>query len=117
MTKNIQRGEIWLVDLEPTKGDEIKKTRPCVVLSSDQYRILLLRIVAPITEWDTRYSKFPWFVHIKRSKTNKLDKESAADCLQIRSISEERFIRKIGNVTPEEMADILAAVQFLLSTP
>lgn len=51
MTRNIQRGEIWLVDLEPTKGNEIKKTRPCVVLSSDQYRILLLRIVAPTHRW------------------------------------------------------------------
>ena len=117
MTKKIQRGEIWLVNLEPTKGQEINKTRPCVVITSDQYRILLLRVVVPITEWDDRYKNIPWFVRIKRSRINNLDKESAADCLQIRSVSEDRFIRKIGDVTPDEMADIIAAIQFLISTP
>ena len=48
---NISRGEIWLVNLEPTIGAEIRKTRPVVVVSSDAVGALLIRLVAPLTEW------------------------------------------------------------------
>ncbi len=48
---SINRGEIWLVSLDPTIGAEIRKTRPVVVVSSDSVGILPIRLVAPITEW------------------------------------------------------------------
>ena len=50
---NPRRGEIWLVDLNPTRGAEFRKTRPVVVVSSDEIGVLPIRLVAPITEWKT----------------------------------------------------------------
>ena len=47
-TDKLKRGEIWIVDLEPSKGSEFRKIRPCVVLSRDSID-LPIRIVCPIT--------------------------------------------------------------------
>ena len=46
-----RRGEIWMVDLEPVRGSELQKIRPCVVVSSDGLGKLPVKLVAPITEW------------------------------------------------------------------
>jgi mRNA interferase MazF len=51
-----KRGEVWRVDLEPTRGAEISKARPCVVINAAGVGRLPLRIVVPITEWDDRYA-------------------------------------------------------------
>ncbi len=48
---NIRRGEIWLLNLDPTIGAEIRKTRPVIVVNSDSIGILPIRLVAPLTEW------------------------------------------------------------------
>ncbi len=47
--KDVHRFEIWLVQLDPTQGSEIKKTRPCVVISPDEMSALETAIVAPMT--------------------------------------------------------------------
>ncbi len=47
----INRGEVWLVNLDPTMGTEIRKTRPVVVINSDAVGTLPIRLVAPLTEW------------------------------------------------------------------
>lgn len=44
-----RRGEIWVADLEPVRGQEMNKTRPVVVLSSDEISTLAVKLVAPIT--------------------------------------------------------------------
>lgn len=51
---NPKRGEVWRVHLNPTVGDEIGKTRPCVVLSNADVGILALRIIVPLTDWKER---------------------------------------------------------------
>ena len=47
----MKRGEIWLINLDPTLGAEIKKTRPAVIVSADQLGKLPLSIIVPITDW------------------------------------------------------------------
>ena len=47
----VDRGDIWLVNLEPTIGAEIRKTRPVVVIGSDAVGLLPIRLVAPLTGW------------------------------------------------------------------
>lgn len=81
------RGEIWRADLEPTRGDEIRKTRPVVVMSDDRIGRLRLRIVVPITEWDDRFAAHPWMVRLEPDASNGLAKASAADTFQVRSMS------------------------------
>jgi mRNA interferase MazF len=95
----LKQGEIWEVNLNPTIGAEIKKTRPCVIVNDDAMGILPLKIIAPITDWKEHYRDFPWMVHIKPSRTNGLSKISSIDCFQLRSISVERMLNKIGVVT------------------
>ncbi len=67
-----RRGEIWLVDFDPTVGSEIAKRRPAVVVSDDTIGKLPLRIVVPVTDWKEHYVSIVWFT--------KLD-PTAASCL------------------------------------
>ena len=94
----MKQGEIWEVNINPTIGAEIKKTRPCIIVNDDAMGILPLKIIAPITEWKEHYRNFPWMVQIKPGRGNGLSKISSIDCFQLRSISVERMINKIGSV-------------------
>ncbi|MEK6739074.1 MAG: type II toxin-antitoxin system PemK/MazF family toxin, partial [Planctomycetota bacterium] len=60
----ISRGEIWLVNLDPTIGAEIHKTRPVVVVSSDAIGALPIRLVVPITEWKEYFASNVWHVRL-----------------------------------------------------
>ena len=107
---NIVRGDIWLVNFDPTIGDEIQKTRPAVVLSINAAFRYLLQIVVPITSWQEKFSGDFWMIKDSPSASNHLVNESAANAFQIKSISEERLIRKIGTLTIAELNDISDAV-------
>ena len=48
------RGEIWLINLDPTVGSEIRKTRPAVIVNDDSVGALPLKVIVPITEWKER---------------------------------------------------------------
>jgi mRNA interferase MazF len=92
MVINPKRGEIWQVNLEPTIGQEIKKSRPAVVISSDLFSAIDLRIIIPITGWQDKFSQRPFMVKIVKDKLNGLDKDSAGNVLQVRSVSTRRFM-------------------------
>lgn len=111
---NPRRGEVWLVNFDPTIGSEIKKTRTAVVVSLDTIGRLPLRIVVPITGWQDTFSKSPWLVPLKKSVANGLSKESAADCFQMKSVSEERFSKKIGSLSENELDEICTAIQMCI---
>ncbi len=96
------RGEIWLVDLGTTRGAEISKRRPALVMSSVKTGRLPLRIIVPVTRWEDEYAGFPWMTRIYPDKQNGLSKVSAADAFQVRSISVKRFVKRLG-VLPDEM--------------
>lgn len=110
----MHRGEIWLINLDPTVGAEIKKSRPAVILNVDEVGVLPLRVIVPITTWKDHFSQAPWLVKIQPTKQNGLDSTSAADAFQIRSLSTERFIHSIGIIDSETFSTILEAVQIVL---
>jgi len=110
----MHRGDIWLINLDPTIGAEIKKSRPAVILNIDEIGVLPLRVIVPITTWKDHYSTAPWLVQIQPNKTNGLEKISAVDTFQIRSLSTERFIRAIGKVNSEKILAILDGVRIVL---
>ena len=62
-----QRGEIWLVRFDPSVGAEIRKLRPAVVTNVDAVGRLPLRIVVPITDWQSSFGSLPWFTLIPAS--------------------------------------------------
>ena len=109
----MRRGEVWLICLDPTVGAEIKKTRPAVIVNDDSIGVLPLKVIVPITEWKDRYSIAPWMVKIQPDPENGLDKPSAADAFQMRSVAQQRFIRRVGRLSDalmEELAKALAIV-------
>jgi len=109
----MRRGEVWLVNLEPTLGAELRKTRPAVIVSSERVGVLPLRVIVPLTEWKERYAIAPWMVRVEPDANNGLDKPSAADCFQVRPVAAARLVRRLGRVSAEVMAALqrgLAAV-------
>jgi mRNA interferase MazF len=110
----MQRGEIWLVDLDPAIGSEIHKTRPAVIVSSDLVGILPLKVIVPFTEWKDRYAQAPWMVKIDPDSQNCLSKVSAADALQIRSVTQQRLVKKVGQLSPVQVAKVVQAVLTVL---
>lgn len=104
------RGEVWWVAFDPTLGSEIKKIRPAVVISSDSIGRLPLKIVLPITEWNDIYGKNIWHVKIIPDDKNGLEKDSAVDALQVRSVSLERFNDRLGYISADLLEEIIFAL-------
>jgi mRNA interferase MazF len=111
------RGEVWRVRFDPAEGDEIKKVRTAVVVSENAVGRLRLKIVVPITEWKPRYVNFAWFVHLDPTPTNGLTKESGADAFQVKSVSETRFLDRLGELTPSQLDDIANAISVCVGIP
>ena len=109
------RGEVWLINLDPTVGSEIRKTRPVIIVNDNDVGILPLKVIVPVTEWKERYRSAPWMVELIPSAQNGLSKNSAADAFQVRSVSNQRFVKKLGNVSTIIMAEIAEALSAVLS--
>lgn len=110
----MRRGEVWLINLDPTVGAEIRKTRPAVIVNDDALGILPLRVIVPITEWKDRYAVAPWMVRLEPDAENGLTKTSAADTFQVRSVARERFVRRIGRLSDDAMQEIAQALALVL---
>lgn len=106
----VSRGEIWLVNLDPTVGAEIRKTRPVVVISSDAVGALPIKLVAPLTEWKDYLAHNVWHVKVVPDSTNGLTKVSAVDTLQLRGVDTRRFVQKLGSISPAVMKSIVLAI-------
>jgi mRNA interferase MazF len=98
---NMNQSEIWMINLDPVIGAEMRKTRPALIISSDRAGRLPLRVVVPITGWKEHFSAWPWMVRIEPTTQNGLVKVSSADCFQIRSVSVDRMLSRLGVATPE----------------
>lgn len=112
MSGAIKRGEVWRVCLDPTVGDEIQKTRPCVVISADGIGRLRLKTIVPVTA--PAKEQVLWHVPVAPLSSNGLSKPSVADALQIRSLSHSRFVIKLGRLTAQQMDDVAAAAAIVL---
>jgi mRNA interferase MazF len=112
----MKRGEIWLINLDPTVGAEIAKRRPALIVNEDGIGKLPLRIVAPITNWKPHYRIVPWMVELPGDERTGLDKHSSTDCFQVRSISTKRMISKIGQATESQMESVEKALTTVLGS-
>lgn len=90
--------EIWWITFNPSVGAEISKKRPSIIVNDDSIGILPLRIIVPITDWNERYIGADWMVKIKPTTQNNLNKDSTADCFQVKSLSTDRFVCKLGEM-------------------
>ncbi len=108
MKKFPERGEIYLVCLDPTVGSEINKTRPALIISNDiNNQVARTVTVIPIT---TRTEKrYPFEAFLTCQETG-LSKDSKAKCNQIRTIDKKRLVKCIGRVSIEKMKEIEEAL-------
>jgi mRNA interferase MazF len=110
----MNRGEIWLVQLNPSVGSEIGKIRPVIIVSNNAIGILPLKVIIPITDWKERYAIRTWMVKLEATTDNGLSKTSSADTFQVRSLCQERFVRKLGQLDEKSMQDIQQALIVVL---
>jgi mRNA interferase MazF len=100
----VSRGDIHLVRLDPTLGREIRKTRPCVIVSPDELnQHLRTAIVAPMTSGGQAY---PWRVPCRfqgRSGFVALD--------QLRTVEIERLLTRLGRLAPDTVGDVIHGLQ------
>lgn len=106
-------GEIWLVNLEPTIGAEIRKTRPCVILNDDAIGGLPLKVIAPLTDLKARYRDVPWMLCLEPDNSNGISKPSAIDLFQVRCLSDSRLVHRIGAITTRELALVQKALKLV----
>lgn len=93
----IQQFDIWQIDFDPSVGQEIRKTRPALVMSSSPYNIASGTIfVVPLTSTVPKISRSPFYISIKKNKSNNLLHDSFANVSQLRAISKLRFLKKMG---------------------
>jgi mRNA interferase MazF len=111
---SLRRGEIWRVGFDPTVGSELKKTRPAVVISSDAVGKLPVRLVAPFTGWQEYFEGNLWHVQVSPTRQNGLEKESAVDALQVRSVDTSRFVEKLGQMHPPRLEEVVTAVALVI---
>lgn len=100
--------------LDPTVGAEMGKTRPAVIVSKDAVGILPLKIIVPMTEWQEYFAELEWMVRVEPSRSNGLNKPSAADPFQVNSVSTEMFIRQLGTVSDTEIQAINLAIALVM---
>lgn len=100
----MMRGEVHLVRLDPTLGSEIKKTRPCLIVSPDELNAhLRTAVVAPMT---TGGQAYPWRVKCRfqsRSGYVALD--------QLRTVDHDRLVKRLGKIAPDTLSDVLGGLQ------
>ena len=105
---NPLRRQIWLVNLDPAVGAEIKKIRPALIISNDINNHYAHTItILPITDKGEKI--YPFEVHLQ-AKISGLAKESKIKCQQIRTIDKSRLIKSLGSVSDLEIKQVQQAL-------
>jgi mRNA interferase MazF len=108
----IQRGEVYQVELSPTRGSELKYDHPAVVISSNIINdAAAIVIICPITSGPR-----PSPIHIPLAKgEGGLQKDCIAHCGQVRAVDKERLKEKRGDLLPSTMESIAKGLRLAMS--
>jgi mRNA interferase MazF len=99
-----QQYDVFIVNLDPTTGSEIKKTRPCVIISPDEMnKYLDTVVIAPVTSQSKNYPT--------RVRINLEGQENWAVIDQIRTIDKSRLTKKIGRLSQKEITYIKLVIK------
>ncbi len=104
-----KRGEVWWVDLEPTRGGEMQKTRPCVVLTNDilnQHRLTV--VIVPLSTTSPKAK--PLYVPVPSAGA-----KSQAVIDQVRVVDKSRLLGRVGELAERELEEVSAALMRVLS--
>lgn len=109
---NINRGEVWLANLDPTIGSEIRKTRPVVIVSNN-INNTNNNVVSVLPVTSNTSMVFSFEVLLVKGSAN-LPKDSKAKADQIRTLDKLRLVKLIGKLTDVQMAEINTAIKLHL---
>ena len=99
----VKRFDVYLINLDPTIGSEIQKTRPCLVISPDELnRFIRTVIVAPMT---TKGTSYPTRVACKFQR-----KRGEIVLDQIRTVDKTRLVRRLGKIDKQTQAEVLSVL-------
>lgn len=102
--QKVQRFDVFLISLDPTEGSEIKKTRPCVVISPDEMnRHIRTVIIAPMT---TKVRDYPTRVRLTFQ-----EKEGQIVLDQLRTVDKKRLVKKLGTIEADTQESVLQVLQ------
>lgn len=113
----MRRGDIWLVDLNPVRGNEANKRRPAVIVSNDRANAAataLGRGVVTVVPLTSNVARIYPFQLLLTAATTGLPTDSKAQVEQVRSVALERLSRELGQVSPADMAQLDDALRLHL---
>jgi mRNA interferase MazF len=99
----IERGDVWLTRLDPAAGQEPQKTRPCLIVSPEEFTVYDLFIVVPMT---TGSSPAPYRLPVRFN-----DRDGFLLPEQIRTVSRRRLQRKLGRLDGATVSRVLATLR------
>lgn len=104
----VKRGEVWWVDLDPTRGSEIRKTRPAVVLTANALnQVRRTVVVVPLSTGPT--PRPPIVVATASAGTG-----SVAVCDQVRALDKSRLTKRVGQLAADDLRAVEDGVQSVL---
>jgi mRNA interferase MazF len=106
--RSIKRGEIWFVKLDPTVGSEIRKTRPCVIVSPPEiHDHLRTAIIAPLT---SKGFPAPFRIGVRHR-----GRDGIVLLDQIRAIDKSRLTKRVGYLPPTTLSTVLSVLSEVFS--
>jgi len=116
MHSGYRRGDVILVDLEPVRGSEQGKVRPCIIVQNDiANKFSPVTNIIPVTDAKNVRKWYPCLVNLKKKESG-LEKDSVAQCNQIRTIdAKRRIIKQIGHISEQKMREINLALKIQLA--
>jgi len=109
MAVEVKRFEIYLANLDPTVGSEIKKSRPCLVISPDEMnRFIATVIVSPMT---TKRRDYP-----SRVSCVFQGKQGQVVLDQIRTVDKTRLVKRLGKIGPQTQSEVLSVLAEMFSS-
>lgn len=104
----VKRFDVYLVNLDPTIGSEIQKTRPCLIISPDEMnRNIRTVIIAPMTSAQKEYPTRVPFAFRKKQGQIVLD--------QVRTVDKARLIQKLGTIDSTAQLNVISVLQRLFA--
>jgi mRNA interferase MazF len=108
----LKQGEIWLTDLDPVKGSEQGKVRPVVIVSGNTMNENLPIVIACPLSSVTK--NFETCLVVEKSIENGLSSDSEIISFQVRTISKQRLLKKLGNITEIQLKAVIDGIKDVL---
>ena len=112
----IRRGEIWLADLNPTRGSEQAGVRPVLVFQNDRINRFTTTVIAVPFTTNLRRASLPSCVLVAKGEGGLLG-DSVALCHQLRVLDKTRLLKRLGAVSQHTLAAVEACVKFTTGMP